>query len=44
MIAVRHPMIAPIMRDNVKMKMKSPKALRNASVSKLPDPDWYLSA
>lgn len=43
MIAVRHPMTAPIIRDKEKMTMKSPRALRKASVSKLPDPDWYRS-
>lgn len=37
-------MTAPIMRDSVKIKMKSPRARKKASVSKLPDPDWYLSA
>ncbi|KAJ1527171.1 hypothetical protein ONE63_008702 [Megalurothrips usitatus] len=43
-IAVRHPITAPIPSERVKMNMKSPSALKNASVSKLPDPDWYRSA
>lgn len=41
--AVIQPMTAPIISDNMNIPKKSPRALKNAWLSKPPDPDWYRS-
>lgn len=37
--AVKHPIAAPIKRDNMKIPKKSPTALKKATVSKPPEPE-----